>query len=187
MSEYVFLIRLLGCERCEIFRIINIDSKFRAELMAYFFVIYACPRFFRCAVPVDLRRPLHITPPLHIICVKHSRSPSSTPPSPHHHNTMSSRKRSEEKAAAAAAVAAEDEALFGTYIQETKPTTERRMVYIINALILSIAPVCMYYLFSLSLYFCAQSHHKYIFNSLQLLLPRSRHWDGAGDDNLFLC
>jgi len=54
---------------------------------------------------------------------------------------MSNKK--ERKKDAIAALNAEHEELFGTYIQETKPTSERRMVYIINALILSIAPVCM--------------------------------------------
>lgn len=38
----------------------------------------------------------------------------------------------------------EEEKLFGTYISENKPTKERRIVYIVNALILSIAPVCKY-------------------------------------------
>jgi hypothetical protein len=38
----------------------------------------------------------------------------------------------------------EDDKLFGTFISENKPTKERRIVYIVNALILSIAPVCKY-------------------------------------------
>ena len=48
--------------------------------------------------------------------------------------------------------AEEEEKLFGTYISENKPTFERRVVYIVNALILSIAPVYLYYsIFNLSL------------------------------------
>lgn len=42
----------------------------------------------------------------------------------------------------------EDEKLFGTFISENKPTKERLIVYIVNALIVSIAPVCKYIVFS---------------------------------------
>ena len=63
----------------------------------------------------------------------------------------------------------EDEKLFGSYISENKPTKERFIVYIVNALIVSIAPVCKYYC-SLVLIYCSNTHADLYYSIFNLSL-----------------